>query len=500
MTRIVLLLALVSSSCVAAPSLLIGEAVPAIVPPPAAIAVRVLSYKGEPLVSAGVEIRSEGADPLSLLTDEAGMVFVEWNALGLSVHTEAAAHKNSNLALTDRPTDTVEIRMAATVLEGFVAGVGGRLLEGATVMAGGQTSMSAADGSFRFIALEPGEISASRAAYLDGTARWTGDGVVQVSLEPRTVRALHVGGPEARGDKWVELLQIAADTEANAFVVDIKDETGTIYFDSQLAIAQEVDSVRAKYEIPALAATMAERDLYLIGRIVAFQDPRAAEVKPSIAVHNSDGSIFIKNGQSFLDPTDPVARQYAIDLAVEACELGFEEIQFDYVRYPDGFGESTLFDGGSSEEVRAEAIRSFLFEASKRLHPLGCAVSADIFGFITTNRGDGGIGQQLEMLAQVTDVLSPMIYPSHYSTGWFGFTNPNDNPGPVIANALDDGLDRILGQVILRPWLQDFSYNAAQVRAQIDSAEERKAGWMLWNSRSSYTIEALNESDSSAAP
>ncbi len=498
MTRIVLLLALVSSACVAAPSLLIGEAVPAIVPPPAAIAVQVLSYEGEPMVSAGVEIRSEGSEILSLLTDAAGMVFVEWNPVGLSVHTEAAAHKNSDLTLAERPTDTVEIRMTATVLEGFVAGIGGRLLEGATVTAGDQTTISGPDGSFRFIAVEPGEISASRAAYLDGTAHWTGDAAVQVSLEPRTVKALHVGGPEARGDKWLELLQIAADTEANAFVVDIKVENGFIYFESQLAIALDVDAVRAKYEVPALAATMAERDLYLIGRIVTFQDPRAAEANPSIAAHNADGSVYIKNGQSFLDPTDPVARLYALDLAVEACELGFEEIQFDYVRYPDGFDESTVFDGGSSEPVRAEAIRSFLFEASGRLHPLGCAVSADIFGFITTNRTDGGIGQQLEMLAQVTDVLSPMIYPSHYSTGWFGFTNPNDNPGPVIANALDDGLDRILGQVILRPWLQDFSYNATQVRAQIDSAEERDAGWMLWNARSNYTVGALNESDDPA--
>jgi len=497
-TKIVLLLALVSSACVAAPSLLIGEAIPAIVPPPAAIAVQVLSYQGEPLVSAGVEIRSEGADPLSLLTDEAGMVFVQWNPLGLSVHTEAVAHRNSNLTLADRPTDTVEIRMTATVLEGFVAGVGGRLLEGATVTVGDHTAISGPDGSFRFIAVEPGEISASRAAYLDGTAHWTGDGVVQVSLEPRTVRALHVGGLETQGEKWLELLEIAAETEANAFVVDIKGESGAIFFSSQLEIALEVDAVRAKYEIPELAATMAEHDLYLIGRIVSFQDPRAAAAIPSIAVHNSDGSIFIKNGQSFLDPTDPVARQYAIDLAVEACELGFEEIQFDYVRYPDGYGESTVFDGGSSEEVRSEAIRSFLFEASGRLHPLGCAVSADIFGFITTNRSDGGIGQQLEMLAQVTDVLSPMIYPSHYSTGWFGFTNPNDNPGPVIANALDDGFDRILGQVILRPWLQDFSYNATQVRAQIDSAEARGAGWMLWNARSNYTVEALNENDGTA--
>jgi hypothetical protein len=373
-----------------------------------------------------------------------------------------------------------------------VAGVGGRLLEGATVTVDGQSTMSGPDGSFRFVAIEPGTVSASRAAYVDGTAEWTGAGVIQVGLDPLTVRALHVGGPDARGEKWQELLAIAADTETNALVVDIKDENGFIYYNSQVPTAIAVDAVREMYQMDELVQTMADRDLYLIGRIVTFQDPLAAREDPSIAAHNPDGSVFIKNGQSFLDPTDPVARKYALDLAQEACELGYQEIQFDYIRFPDGFADDTVFDGGASAEVRAEAIRSFLEEASSRLHPLGCAVSADIFGFITTNRTDGGIGQQLEMLAGVTDVLSPMIYPSHYSTGWFGFTNPNDNPGPVIAGALDDGLERVFGQVILRPWLQDFSYNAQQVRAQIDSAEERDAGWMLWNARANYTVEALD--------
>jgi hypothetical protein len=123
---------------------------------------------------------------------------------------------------------------------------------------------------------------------------------------------------------------------------------------------------------------------------------------------------------------------------------------------------------------------------------MGCAVSADIFGFITRTPGDGGIGQQLELLSEVTDALSPMIYPSHYSTGWYGFDVPNDHPGPVVAGAIDDGLERIEGDVILRPWIQDFYYTDEQVREQIDVANDRNVGWILWNAVSNYSVGALD--------
>jgi len=136
-------------------------------------------------------------------------------------------------------------------------------------------------------------------------------------------------------------------------------------------------------------------------------------------------------------------------------------------------------------------ISSFLSEAVDILHPLGCAVAADIFGFLTTAQGDGGIGQRWEDMAQVVDVASPMVYPSHYDDGWYGFDEPNDNPGAMVRNALGDGVERLPRSVIVRPWLQDFGYTAAQVRAQIDSAEEYGLGWMLWNATSEVTTGAI---------
>jgi hypothetical protein len=134
-------------------------------------------------------------------------------------------------------------------------------------------------------------------------------------------------------------------------------------------------------------------------------------------------------------------------------------VQFDYVRFPDGAPAGAGYDGRSDQAGRIASITDFLAQARARLEPMGCATAADIFGWITNTTGDGGIGQQLESIAGVVDVISPMIYPSHYSPGWYGFEVPNDHPGPVVTNATNDALRRMAGsQAVLRPWLQDFWY------------------------------------------
>ena len=225
----------------------------------------------------------------------------------------------------------------------------------------------------------------------------------------------------------------------------------------------------------------------------------AARAIPRIAVFDtSTGEPFTKNGQWFLDPTDPRARQYALDVAAEACRAGFDEIQFDYVRFPDGYSDAVRFEGRADELGRVNAISGFL-EGTALLHPLGCAVAADIFGFIISIEDDGGIGQKLEHLAGHVDVVSPMVYPSHYGSGWFGAECPNDHPAVVVGGALDQGLSRLPGDTIMRPWIQDFDwapcgpaeYGAAEVRAQIDAAAERGLGYMVWNAASVFTTGAF---------
>ncbi|MFP3914924.1 MAG: putative glycoside hydrolase [Actinomycetota bacterium] len=192
-----------------------------------------------------------------------------------------------------------------------------------------------------------------------------------------------------------------------------------------------------------------------------------------------------------LDPTDPDARSYALDLAEEACSMGVDEIQFDYVRFPDARPESVNFDEGVSEETRRNTIRRFLEEARDLLHPMECAVAVDVFGFVTTVADDGGIGQQWEEITAVADVVSPMIYPSHYGSGWYGYETPNEHPGGVVESALSDAMSRRSGMAVIRPWLQDFGYEPSQVREQVEMAEEHGLGWMLWNATSRVTTEAL---------
>ncbi len=136
-------------------------------------------------------------------------------------------------------------------------------------------------------------------------------------------------------------------------------------------------------------------------------------------------------------------------------------------------------------------VAAFLHEATERLHPLGCAVSADIFGIVTSSPTDEGIGQRPDELSAVADALSPMIYPSHYSPGWLGYEDPNDHPGPVTANALDGALPRMASGSVLRPWLQAFSYSSAQIKAAIAEAEERGLGWILWSSSGRYSKKSL---------
>ena len=193
-----------------------------------------------------------------------------------------------------------------------------------------------------------------------------------------------------------------------------------------------------------------------------------------------------------MDATDPESWTYPIELALEACEIGFDEIQFDYVRFPtDGDLSTTVFDDPNvtSEEGRVEAIAGFLSEARRQINEAGCAVSADIFSIVLSVPNDQGLGQKIEELSWAVDALSPMLYPSHYSRGWLGFDNPNDHPYEVVHEALSRGATRSEGGALMRPWLQAFAWTPEQVQESIMTAEDLGMGWLLWNATSSYSID-----------
>ncbi len=425
-------------------------------------------------------------------TDGEGHARLQWERglLGLSV--TAAGFQGTNLPLLSPPTTEVEAVLRASFLRGQIVDAENQPLEGAYVTTGSQTAVSDAEGRFAVRNAEPGTVQVWRPAWEGSAFDWDGQsGQERFEIAPEMLKAVHIGG-EAAEKSWSSFLRMVERTELNAVMIDLKDESGAVFFDSANETARTIGAVDVRYDLADLVGSAHQANAYVIGRIVAFQDPIAAVGAPDWAVWDTAlNAPYEANGQYFLDPTDPGAQGYALELATEACELGVDEIQFDYVRFPDSRREGARFDGGISSEVRVVTVRDFLGTAVAALHPLGCAVGADIFGFITSAVDDGGIGQQWEELTKVVDVASPMLYPSHYTSGWYGYQVPSDHPGPLVAEALDDALTRLAREIVVRPWLQDFSYNEEQVRAQIEEAEERGLGWMLWNATSEVSVGAL---------
>ena len=170
--------------------------------------------------------------------------------------------------------------------------------------------------------------------------------------------------------------------------------------------------------------------------------------------------------------------------------MGVDEVQFDYIRFPDKRTESTTFDQGVSLETRTATIIGFLEEAVALLHPMGCAVGADVFGFTTAAADDGGIGQNWDQVTQVVDVASPMVYPSHYTSGWYEFETPNDHPGPMVTNAIQTGWSACRGTWWFVPGCRISVTRRTRFEPQIEVAEEYGLGWMLWNAESNVTVDA----------
>jgi hypothetical protein len=326
---------------------------------------------------------------------------------------------------------------------------------------------------------------------------------------PDTLRGLYVNRWAALGSKLKALIDVAKKTEVNALVIDVKDDRGFVLYPSDVKLAHEIGADTAeghwmsRAKVRAMLDTLAANEIYPIARIVVAKDPLLARAKLELAIkRKSDLQPWLdKNGNPWLDPHHREVWQYAADLAREAYQLGFSEVQFDYVRFPDEKRLQTeatypLANG----RVRAQVIREQLGFLRSALKSLPMRVTADVFGLTATDTTDMGIGQRWEMFVDQVDVVLPMIYPSHFARGTYKLRNPNAHPYATIDNALKDAIERtrpIANAAKIIPWYQDFTlgpphYYAEQVRAQ------KKAGydngfqsWILWNPKSNYTIAAL---------
>ncbi len=483
--------ALVVAAGCAGPSLLGGEAPINPEPPPPELEVLVVAGDdGTPMPDAELTIGGN-----RVATDDEGYAAVTWPGQPVTVAATAAGYERAATEVPTLPIAPVELRLAPTVLRGVVLAADGKPLPLARVALGSLEAVSADDGSFALKKAEPGEVQVTRPAWQPASVRWEGEGPVTVTLQPREVRALRVSA-QAAGDPahWNQLLRLTDGTTVNALVVDIKDESGEVMYTSDVPLAGEIGALVPRYDVVEVLADMGERDLFPIARIIAFQDPILAVARPEWAATDSASGEPWQDGagNAWLDPTDPEAWQYSIDLAAEACGLGFGEVQFDYARFPSGGPTQRLvLDGGSEPRTRVDSVAGYLAAARERLNPLGCAVSVSVLGIIPSVSNEQGVGQRFETVAAAVDVISPQIYPRLFGSGWLQLDNPNDYPAEVVGYALDGGLPRLSGSTQLRPWLQTVTYGATEITIEINEAEERGLGWMLWNASAEFARSAL---------
>jgi hypothetical protein len=325
---------------------------------------------------------------------------------------------------------------------------------------------------------------------------------------PAVVRGLYVNRWAALGQKMWQLIDVAKTTEVNALSLDVKDDRGFVLYRSRVALAREIGAdtnrpMKAE-RLRAVLDTMRAHGIYPIARIVVAKDPLLASKKLEWAIRSKADTSkpwLDRKGNPWLDPHRREVWQYAVDLAKEAVDLGFSEVQFDYMRFPDD--KRLVQDAAfplAAGRVRAQVIRDQLAFARAQLRPLGVPITGDVFGLTATDTTDMGIGQRWEMFVDQLDVVLPMAYPSHYAPGTYGLAVPNAHPYAVIDNTLKDARRRsasVPHAATLRPWYQDFTlgpphYYADQVRAQIRAGYENGVeSWMLWNPGSRYTVEAL---------
>jgi len=404
----------------------------------------------------------------------------------------APGYQNATFQVDAVPPDgPLGLQLEPLLLKGRVTNPQGSGVAGAAVTVGERETVTDDLGSFEMVAAVPGPVRVTKMAWETAEAEWDGSGDrFAMTLEPFIVKGVRVYGATAGSTAdFDHLLDMIDGTVINTLVFDTKEEGGAVLYDSQVPDAQAAEI--GSYDAGTVLAAAEERGLYTITRIVTFQDPHWAEANPDHAARNTATGDVWRNsrGLAWADPTDREAWEYPLALAVEACRLGFDEIQFDYVRFPSDGDISVLgYDTAVNEQVRVETIAAYLAEARERLHEEGCAVSADIFAIVLSVSDDQGIGQRPSEVSASVDAISPMIYPSHYSPGWMGFDDPNDHPSEVVGQALDAGMPKLQG-AMMRPWLQAFYYDATQIAEEIARAEEHGSGWILWNATSEFEAE-----------
>lgn len=319
-------------------------------------------------------------------------------------------------------------------------------------------------------------------------------------LAEKPVRGIHLsswgsGSKKQRG----ELIRKINSSVINTVVIAIKEVDGKVYIPG-IQKAHAYGAYAPAISRPEeMLSDFKAAGLYTVARVVVFKDNVLPKVRKDLAVRMPNGELWrSNNGAVWVDPYNKEVWDYVLDVACQAAKLGFDEIQFDYIRYPSE-GKTSLCRYAKPHNAKNAVanLKAFLVYARSRLKPYNVKISADVFGLTTTAKDDMGIGQDIRTIARYVDYVYPMMYPSHYYTGEYNLKNPNSQPYKVIDRGLADAMKRLGGDYAkLRPYLQDFNmgwhYGPHEVRAQIMAAKKNLLeSWVLWNAGNRYNWAAL---------
>ncbi|WP_347835503.1 putative glycoside hydrolase [Gracilibacillus sp. JCM 18860] len=329
---------------------------------------------------------------------------------------------------------------------------------------------------------------------------------------PDAVRGIYVTGPSAGGSRFSQLVDLVDSTDLNSMVIDVKEDHGNLTFTPENDSPYKDISLNYISDMKKLLKTLEQKQIYPIARIVVFKDSVLAEKRPELSF-TQNGKVWKNSkGEAFVSPFQKEVWEYNLEIAKMAAKMGFQEIQFDYVRFPEGFetrDKELEYNQGDYKDMelnevkkRVEAVTDFVAYAKKELSNYDVDVSVDIFGYAATiEEAPPGIGQNFSRISSNVDVISSMIYPSHW-TPYFGIDFPDKEPYKLV-NEYAKLENKVLGALesppVSRPWIQDFEapwlysgptfqYGKEEVEAQIKALNENGIEeFLIWNAGNSYT-------------
>ncbi len=462
------------------------------------------AQSGEPIVGATVHaVGPNGEMIVSSTTADDGSYLLKEVPSDASLRIDGGDYGTIEEGLPEGLT--ADFALTRQVAAGRVLDADGQPLQGAMVISGDRTAVSTGDGTFELTGVAPGaEVTVQASGYEDADIAIPdtmefGD----IALDKVMIKGVYANKGLLGTPGGIDsLIEIANTTEINAVVVDIKEYT--VFYDSQVQFFRDAGTVDPIYDVNEVVTKLRENDIYIIARLVVFQDPFVAEARPDLAVMDSSTGDLWRNdiGLAWVDAFHEEVWDANIALSLEALSLGFDEIQYDYVRFPsDGDLSVAKFSQEYNAESRQAAITEFVRRSYEAIHAANGKLSADLFGYITLVDDEQFIGQRFTELEPYLDYVSMMIYPSHFSEGNIASApgHPNDYPYETILESLERAEQLVPGSgAKFRPWLQDFDYGglrdytAEDVRAQIDAAEDFGAsGWLLWGDPFNVSVDAL---------